>query len=87
MPTKPLKVSPQWETAVVTNTNPTEWLREHIAMEAEGERSPAQPDIQIRADFPRRAFCLYVNGEPIGASSQYKAVVLARNFLIGELAS
>lgn len=27
---------------MVTNANPTEWLREQIAMEAEGEVSPAQ---------------------------------------------
>jgi hypothetical protein len=72
---------------MVTNANPTEWLREQIAMESEGERSPAQPDIQIRADFPRRAFCLYVNGEPVGVSSQYKALWHTRNFLMGELAS
>ena len=70
---------------MVTNANPTEWLREQIAMESEGERSPAQPDIQIRADFPRRAFCLYVNGEPVGVSSQYKALWHTRNFLMGEL--
>lgn len=62
------------------------WIREMIAMESEGERTPAQaPDIQIRADFPRRAFCLYVNGEPIGVSSQYKALWHTRNFLLGEL--
>lgn len=31
---------------MVTNANPTEWLREQIAMESEGERSPAQhPDL------------------------------------------
>jgi hypothetical protein len=70
---------------MVTNANPTEWLREQIAMESEGERSPAQPDIQIRADFPRRAFCLFVNGEPVGVSSQYKALWHTRNFLLGEL--
>lgn len=27
---------------MVTNSNPTEWLREQIAMESEGERTPAQ---------------------------------------------
>lgn len=27
---------------MVTNANPTEWLREQIAMESEGERTPAQ---------------------------------------------
>lgn len=27
---------------MVTNANPTEWLREQIAMETEGERTPAQ---------------------------------------------
>lgn len=27
---------------MVTNANPTEWLREQIAMEADGEISPAQ---------------------------------------------
>jgi hypothetical protein len=70
---------------MVTNANPTEWLREQIAMESEGERSPAQ-GIEIRADFPRKRFCLYVNGEAVGASSQYKAVWHARNFLLGELA-
>jgi hypothetical protein len=70
---------------MVTNANPTEWLREQIAMESEGERTPAQPDIQIRADFPRRAFCLYVNGEPVGVSSQYKALWHTRNFLMGAL--
>lgn len=72
---------------MVTNANPTEWIREQIAMEVEGERTPAQPDIQIRADFPRRAFCLYVNGEPVGVSSQYKALWHTRNFLMGVLAS
>lgn len=71
---------------MVTNANPTEWIREQIAMETEGERTPAQPDIQIRADFPRRAFCLFVNGEPVGVSSQYKALWHTRNFLLGELA-
>lgn len=70
---------------MVTNANPTEWIREQLAMETEGSRTPAQPDIQIRADFPRRAFCLYVNGEPIGVSSQYKALWHTRNFLLGEL--
>jgi hypothetical protein len=71
---------------MITNANTAAWLREQIAMESEGERTPAQPRIEIRADFPRGLFCLYVNGEAIGASSQYKAVWLARNFLIGELA-
>jgi hypothetical protein len=71
---------------MVTNANPTEWLREQISMETEGERSPAQPDIQIRADFPRKSFCLFVNGEPVGVSSQYKALWHTRNFLLGELA-
>lgn len=71
---------------MVTNFETTAWLREQIAMETEGERTPAQPNIEIRADFPRRSFCLFVNGEPVGVSSQYKAVWHARNFLIGELA-
>lgn len=73
---------------MVTNYETTAWLAEMRAMAVEGERTPAQvPDIQIRADFPRRAFWLYVNGEAVGCSSQYKAVWHARNFLIGELAS
>jgi hypothetical protein len=72
---------------MVTNANPTEWLREMRQIETEGQRTPAQaPDIQIRADFPRGLLCLYVNGEAVGASSQYKAVWHARNFLLGELA-
>lgn len=29
---------------MVTNANPTEWIREQIAMETEGQRSPAQSD-------------------------------------------
>lgn len=62
------------------------WLDACRSMETEGQRSPAQPDIQIRADFPRRAFCLFVNGEPVGVSSQYKALWHTRNFLLGELA-
>lgn len=62
------------------------WFHDVIAWETEGARTPAQPDIQIRADFPRRAFCLYVNGEPVGVSSQYKALWHTRNFLLGELA-
>jgi hypothetical protein len=73
---------------MVTNFDPTAWLREQIAMETEGERTPAQPHsrIEIRADFPRKRFCLYVNGEAVGASSQYKATWLARQFLLGERA-
>lgn len=71
---------------MVANTS-NEYFRALIEWEAEGERTPAQvPDIQIRADFPRRSFCLFVNGEPVGVSSQYKAVWHARNFLLGELA-
>lgn len=64
-----------------------EWMAAHLEMETEGERTPAQPlpRIEIRADFPRKAFCLYVNGEAVGASSQYKATWLARQFLLGEL--
>ena len=27
---------------MVTNANPTEWIREQIAIETEGERTPAQ---------------------------------------------
>ena len=72
---------------MVTNANPTEWIREQLAMETEGQRTPAQADVQIRADFPRGLFCVYANGEPVGMSSQYKAIELARRFLIGELAS
>lgn len=70
----------------LNDSSTAEWLADMRAMETEGERTPAQPDIQIRADFPRRAFCLYVNGEPVGVSSQYKALWHTRNFLIGELA-
>ena len=62
------------------------WLAEMRAMESEGERTPAQPDIQIRADFARGLLCLHVNGEPVGISGQYKALWHTRNFLIGELA-
>lgn len=29
---------------MVTNSNPTEWIREQIAMETEGQRSPAQSE-------------------------------------------
>jgi hypothetical protein len=32
---------------MVTNANPTEWLREQIAMESEGERTPAQPPMRM----------------------------------------
>jgi hypothetical protein len=63
-----------------------DWIHEHISMETEGERTPAQAHIEIRADFPRKAFCLFVNGEAVGASSQYKAVWLTRQFLLGERA-
>lgn len=52
---------------------------------AQFKREIAQhPRIEIRADFPRKSFCLYVNGEAVGASSQYKAVWLAKQFLMGE---
>lgn len=73
---------------MVTNSNDVanEYFRTLIEWEVEGERTPAQPDIQIRADFPRQRFCLYVNGEAVGASSQYKAVWHARNYLLGVLA-
>lgn len=71
---------------MVDSNNIEAWLAEHIACETEGSRTPAQSHIEIRADFPRKAFCLYVNGEAVGVSSQYKAVELARRFLIGELA-
>lgn len=70
---------------MLTNSNSTEWLKAMADDESEGTRTPAQAPIEIRADFPRRQFCLYVNGEAVGASSQYKAVWLARRFLIGEL--
>lgn len=70
---------------MLTNSNPTEWLKAMADEESEGARTPAQPRIDIRADFPRRQFCLYVNGEAVGASSQYKPVWLARQFLLGEL--
>lgn len=63
-----------------------EWMAAHLEVETEGERTPAQSHIEIRADFPRKAFCLYVNGEAVGVSSQYKAVELARRFLMSELA-
>lgn len=62
-----------------------EWLAEQREIETEGERTPSQ--IEIRADFARRAFCLYTNGEAVGASSQYKAVALVRRALLaGEIA-
>jgi hypothetical protein len=63
-----------------------EWLAMCRSMETEGSTTPAQAGIEIRADFPRKAFCLYRNGEAVGVSSQYKAVWLARQFLLGELA-
>lgn len=69
-----------------SNSEANEYFRELIAWETEGDRTPAQPDIQIRADFPRKLFCLYVNGEAIGSSSQYKPLWHARNYLLGELA-
>ncbi len=69
---------------MVDNFDTTAWLREQIAMETEGERTP----IQIRADFERRGFCLTVNDEPIGkVYSQHKHAVLARNWLASEVRS
>lgn len=60
-----------------------EWLREQIAMETEGEVSPAQ----IRADFTRGGFFLVAaSGEPIGkVYSQHKHAALARQLLLAEL--
>lgn len=44
--------------------------------------------IEIRIDFPRRGFCLYVNGEAIGSVySQYKFAALARQWLLAEVQS
>ena len=72
---------------MVTNANPTEWLREQIAMESEGERSPAQPDIKIRADFERGGFCLVANGEPNGTLyTQYKRAVIDRSWVLAQIA-
>lgn len=69
---------------MITSVDFEEWMHEHLAAETEGSRTPAQSHIEIRADFQRQAFCLFVNGEAVGASSQYKAVWLARQFLLGE---
>lgn len=33
---------------MIANTDPTAWLREMIAMESEGERSPARPPRAVR---------------------------------------
>ena len=62
----------------------THYIRDLLSWETEGERSPAQ-DIEIRADFPRKQFCLYRNGEAVGVSSQYKAVWHAKQFLLAEM--
>lgn len=60
------------------------WIAEQLAMEAEGEISPAQ----IRADFTRGGFYLVAaSGEPIGkVYGQYKHAALARQLLLAELA-
>lgn len=73
---------------MVTNFDTTAWLREQIAMESEGERTPAQPDIQIRADFDRGGFCLVANGEPNGTLyTQYKRAALDRAWVLAQLAA
>lgn len=75
---------------MVTNANPTEWLREQITMESEGERTPAQDEIKIRADFERGGFCLVANGEPNGTvytKAQYKRAVIDRSWVLAELAT
>lgn len=44
--------------------------------------------VEIRADFRRKGFCLYVNGEAIGSVySQYKFAALARQWLLAEVQS
>lgn len=44
--------------------------------------------IEIRIDFPRRGFCLFVNGEAIGnVFSQYKVAALTRDWLMSEVQS
>jgi hypothetical protein len=53
------------------------WIREQLAIESEGERSP----IQIRADFERHGFCLFAGGEAVGATSTYKRTWLNREWL------
>lgn len=71
---------------MVTNANPTAWLAEMRQMEVEGERTPAQPDIQIRADFERRGFCLVANGEPNGKLYfQYKRAAIDRAWVLAQL--
>lgn len=44
--------------------------------------------IEIRADFRRRGFCLFVNDEAIGyVFHQYKFAALARDWLLSEVAA
>lgn len=41
--------------------------------------------IEIRVDFPRKAFCLFSNGEPIGfVFKAYKHALLAKQWLEAE---
>lgn len=71
------------------DSSSTAWLAEMRSMESEGERTPAQqPDIQIRADFERRGFCLVANGEPNGKLyTQYKRAVIDRAWVLAQLAT
>lgn len=75
---------------MVANGNDTanERFRTLIDWETDGERSPPQPDIQIRADFERRGFCLVAHGEPNGKLySQYKRAALDRAWVLAQLAA
>ena len=75
---------------MVTNANAGEWLREMIAMETEGERSPAQPPhppIRVyydpkpipgdRYDWVAYFDDSYEPGEPIGYGATRDAAVAA----------
>jgi len=69
-------------THTILDSATPEWLTAMREMESEGERSP----IQIRADFARRGFALFVNGEAVGAVSTYKRTWLNRELAIRERA-
>lgn len=70
------------------NDAANERFRALIVWETDGERSPPQPDIQIRVDFERRGFCLVANGEPNGKLySQHKRAALDRAWVLAQLAA
>jgi hypothetical protein len=43
-------------------------------------------DIEVRADFRNRGFCLFVNGEAIGnVFTSYKLLAITRDWLLSEV--